>query len=65
MAALSRNVVAEGYLDTDREDWKEDKPEDELFRNLQALQLRIIEDVWAPNEGVRDTGMRRQGQKPT
>jgi len=56
-AIVPRAHVKEGYVDVDREDFKEGKAEDDYFRETQALQLRIIEDKWLDNEGVRDSGL--------
>ncbi|KAL2670281.1 hypothetical protein Neosp_014748 [[Neocosmospora] mangrovei] len=40
-----RSVAEQGFMDVDREDYK-DTPEDEYFKKVQASQLFIIKDKW-------------------
>jgi hypothetical protein len=47
-----RSVAVQGFVDTDREDYKDTK-EDEYMRKTQAAQLVIIEDKWLDDYQVR------------
>ncbi|RBR26112.1 uncharacterized protein FIESC28_01140 [Fusarium coffeatum] len=47
-----RSVAKEGFVDIDREDYK-DTPEDEYLKKVQASQLVIIEDKWLDDYKVR------------
>jgi hypothetical protein len=47
-----RSVAKEGFVDTDREDYK-DTEEDVYFKATQATQLFIIEDKWLDDYKVR------------
>ncbi|KAI8310745.1 5'-hydroxyaverantin dehydrogenase [Colletotrichum sp. SAR11_59] len=44
--------INEGYMDIDRDDYK-DVPEDSYLKRLQESQLIIIEDQWRDNYNVR------------
>jgi hypothetical protein len=47
-----RSIAKEGFVDIDREDYK-DTPEDEYLKKVQASQLVIIEDKWLDSFKVR------------
>ena len=47
-----RSVAKEGFVDIDREDYK-DTPEDEYLKKVQASQLVIIKDKWLDDYKVR------------
>ena len=47
-----RSVAKEGFVDIDREDYK-NTPEDEYLKKVQASQLVIIEDKWLDDYKVR------------
>lgn len=47
-----RSIAKEGFVDIDREDYK-DTPEDEYLKKVQASQLVIIEDKWLDSYKVR------------
>lgn len=47
-----RSVAREGFMDIDREDYKDVK-EDEYLKKVQASQLIIIEDKWLDDYKVR------------
>jgi hypothetical protein len=47
-----RSVCTQGFLDTDREDYK-DTEEDEYMKKTQEIQLVTIEDKWLDNYKVR------------
>ncbi|KAF4815064.1 5'-hydroxyaverantin dehydrogenase [Colletotrichum siamense] len=47
-----RSIAKEGYMDIDRDDYK-DVPEDSYLKRLQESQLIIIEDQWRDNYNVR------------
>lgn len=47
-----RSVCQQGFMDTDREDYKDTK-EDEYFKKTQDIQLNIIEDKWLDDYKVR------------
>ncbi|KAF4462105.1 short-chain alcohol dehydrogenase [Fusarium albosuccineum] len=47
-----RSVEKEGFVDIDREDYK-DVPEDQYLKQVQASQLVIIEDKWLDDYKVR------------
>lgn len=49
---VPRSIAKQGYMDIDREDYK-DAPEDEYLRRTQETQLVIIEDKWRDNYKVR------------
>lgn len=40
-----RSIAEQGFMDVDREDYK-DIPEDDYFKKVQASQLFIIKDKW-------------------
>lgn len=40
-----RSIAAEGFIDSDREDYAHEGP-DEYLARLQASQLVVIEDKW-------------------
>lgn len=47
-----RSIVKQGFVDIDREDYKDVK-EDEYLKKVQASQLVIIEDKWLDDYKVR------------
>lgn len=47
-----RTIAKEGFVDIDREDYK-DTPEDEYLKKVQASQLVIIKDKWLDDYKVR------------
>ncbi|KAI6760342.1 hypothetical protein HG530_009202 [Fusarium avenaceum] len=47
-----RTIAKEGFVDIDREDYK-DTPEDEYLKKVQASQLVIIQDKWLDDYKVR------------
>jgi hypothetical protein len=47
-----RSVAKEGFVDIDREDYKNVK-EDEYLKKVQESQLVIIEDKWLDDYKVR------------
>lgn len=47
-----RSVAEQGFVDTDREDYK-DAAGEEYMRKTQAAQLVIIEDRWLDDYKVR------------
>ena len=47
-----RSIAKEGFVDIDREDYK-DTPEDEYLKKVQASQLMIIQDKWLDDYKVR------------
>lgn len=47
-----RSLSEEGFMDIDREDFK-DTPEDEYLKAVQVSQLDIIEDKWTEDYQVR------------
>ncbi|CAG9996106.1 unnamed protein product [Clonostachys byssicola] len=47
-----RTIAEEGFVDIDREDYK-DTPEDEYLKKVQASQLVIIKDKWLDDYKVR------------
>lgn len=47
-----RTVAKEGYMDIDRDDYK-DVPEDRYLDKVQKAQLVIIEDKWRDDYKVR------------
>ncbi|KAI9148727.1 hypothetical protein HJFPF1_10769 [Paramyrothecium foliicola] len=47
-----RSVTKEGFVDIDREDYK-NFPEDEYLHQMQDTQLAIIEDRWLDNHKAR------------
>ncbi|OHE98644.1 AdhA [Colletotrichum orchidophilum] len=47
-----RTVAKEGYMDIDRDDYK-DAPEDQYLDKMQKAQLVIIEDKWRDDYKVR------------
>ncbi|TDZ14661.1 5'-hydroxyaverantin dehydrogenase [Colletotrichum orbiculare MAFF 240422] len=47
-----RTIAKEGFMDIDRDDYK-DVAEDKYFKKLQEAQLVIIEDEWRDNYKVR------------
>lgn len=47
-----RSIAKEGFVDIDREDYK-DTPEDEYLKKVQLSQLVIIEDKWLDSYKVR------------
>lgn len=47
-----RTIAKEGFIDIDREDYK-DTPEDEYLKKVQASQLVIIQDKWLDDFKVR------------
>lgn len=49
---VPRSIAKQGYMDIDREDYK-DAPEDEYLRKTQETQLVIIEDKWRDDYKVR------------
>lgn len=46
------SVAREGYMDTDREDYRDTEP-DAYFKKTQETQLVIIEDKWLDDYEVR------------
>lgn len=47
-----RSLAKEGFLDVDREDYK-DNPADLYLKKVQESQLVIIEDKWKDDYKVR------------
>jgi hypothetical protein len=47
-----RTIAKQGFVDIDREDYK-DTPEDEYLKKVQASQLVIIKDKWLDDYKVR------------
>jgi hypothetical protein len=47
-----RTVAKEGFVDADREDYKDVK-EDEYLKQVQGTQLVTIEDKWLDDYKVR------------
>lgn len=47
-----RSLAKEGYMDIDREDYK-DTAEDAYLKKVQETQLVIIEDEWRDDYKVR------------
>jgi hypothetical protein len=47
-----RSVCKQGFMDTDREDYK-DNEEDEYMKKTQEIQLVTIEDKWLDDYKVR------------
>jgi hypothetical protein len=47
-----RTIAQEGWMDIDREDYRETE-EDAYLRKVQASQLVIIEDKWLDDYKVR------------
>lgn len=47
-----RSLAQEGFMDIDREDYK-DTPEDKYLKAVQVSQLDIIEDKWTEDYQVR------------
>lgn len=47
-----RSLAKEGYMDIDREDYK-DTHEDSYLKKVQESQLVIIEDKWRDDYKVR------------
>lgn len=45
-----RSVVQEGFMDIDRDDYK-DVPEDAYLKKVQELQLVVIKDKWLDDQG--------------
>lgn len=44
-----RSIVKEGFMDIDRDDYK-DTPEDTYLRGVQQSQLVVIKDKWLDNQ---------------
>lgn len=49
---VPRSVCKEGFVDTDREDYK-DGEEDAYMKKTQEIQLVTIEDKWLDDHEVR------------
>jgi NAD(P)-dependent dehydrogenase (short-subunit alcohol dehydrogenase family) len=45
-----RSFIKQGFVDVDRDDYK-DTPEDEYLKRVQELQLVVIKDKWLDNQG--------------
>lgn len=48
---VPRTVAKEGFVDVDKEDYKDEK--DEYFKSKQESQLRVIKDKWIDGYQVR------------
>jgi hypothetical protein len=46
LVIVPRSEVEQGFLDMDREDFKDDREDEALLIKLQAQQLAVLDDKW-------------------